>query len=90
LAQAIAYGDIKPGNCLITADRGLVLVDTGAITRLDSEATRRGPCTPRYAAPEVLAVPERPRSGASDLFSLGAVEPAGPTAEGTPNRRATG
>jgi hypothetical protein len=69
----IAHGDIKPGNCLITADRGLVLIDTGAITRLDSEVTRRGLCTPRYAAPEVLAAPERPRSGASDLFSLGAV-----------------
>ncbi|MBM2615746.1 protein kinase [Actinoplanes sp. LDG1-06] len=69
----IAHGDIKPGNCLITADRGLVLVDTGAITRLDSDASRRGLCTPRYAAPEVLAAPERPRAAASDLFSLGAV-----------------
>ncbi|WP_433790029.1 protein kinase domain-containing protein [Actinoplanes sp. CA-252034] len=69
----IVHGDIKPGNCLVTADRGLVLVDTGAVTRLGSDATRRGLCTPPYAAPEVLAAPERPRTAASDLFSLGAV-----------------
>ncbi|MEU8664549.1 protein kinase domain-containing protein, partial [Actinoplanes philippinensis] len=69
----IVHGDIKPGNCLITEDRGLVLVDTGAITRLGSDTTRRGLCSPPYAAPEVLAAPQRPRAAASDLYSLGAV-----------------
>ena len=69
----LVHTDIKPDNCMITPDRGLVLVDTGAVHRANASHNRRGLRTPAYAAPEVLADPGRPPSIAGDLYSLGAV-----------------
>jgi serine/threonine protein kinase len=69
----LVHTDIKPGNCMITPGRGLVLVDTGAMHRASASRNRRGLRTPPYAAPEVLADPGRPPSSAGDLYSLGAV-----------------
>jgi serine/threonine protein kinase len=69
----LVHGDIKPGNCLVTEDRGLVLVDTGAVQRADGTGDHRGLCTPPFAAPEVVQAPSRRRGVASDLFSVGAM-----------------
>ncbi len=69
----LVHGDIKPGNCLITPRRGLVLVDTGALQVADGIGEFRGLRSPPYAAPEVLAGPGRRRGTATDLYSLGAV-----------------
>jgi serine/threonine protein kinase len=69
----LVHGDIKPGNCIITEDRGLVLVDTGAVQRADGTGNHRGLRTPPFAAPEVVQAPSRPRGVASDLFSVGAM-----------------
>ena len=69
----LVHADIKPANCLVTPDRGLVLVDTGAVQRSDGSGDHRGLRSPPYAAPEVLAGPGRRRDAATDLYSLGAV-----------------
>ena len=69
----LVHTDIKPGNCMITPGRGLVLVDTGAVHRAIASRNRRGLRTPPYAAPEVLADPGGQPLLAGDLYSLGAV-----------------
>ena len=69
----LVHADIKPANCLVTPDRGLVLVDTGAVQRADGLGDHRGLRSPPYAAPEVLAGPARRRDASTDLYSLGAV-----------------
>ncbi len=69
----LVHGDVKPANCLISAARGLVLVDTGAMHRADIAGNRRGLRSPPYAAPEVMANPGGRRTTAADLYSLGAV-----------------
>jgi serine/threonine protein kinase len=69
----ILHRDIKPGNCLIHPQRGLVLVDLGTLRRVDDGYDPRGPHTLHYTAPEVLRDPRNPRSPASDRYALGAV-----------------
>ena len=66
----LVHANIKPANCLVTPDRGLVLVDTGAVQRADGLGDHRG-LRPPYAAPEVLAGPARRRDASTDLYSLG-------------------
>ena len=85
----LAHSDLKPGNCLITDDRGLVLLDLGGLHLIAAGTSGRAPYTPPYAAPEVLTDPHRAREPAADMYSLGATafwfvtgeEPPGP-AEG--------
>jgi serine/threonine protein kinase len=69
----IIHGDIKPANCVITPGRGLVLVDTGALTRQEASEVSQGLHSPPYASPEVMTAPGRARRPATDLFSLGAM-----------------
>lgn len=61
---AVAHGDVKPANIVVSADRGTVLVDLG-MARLTDTGGRPGRSAP-YAAPELrlpgaLATPESDR-----------------------------
>jgi serine/threonine protein kinase len=67
------HRDIKPGNCLINPQRGLVLVDLGTLRRVDDGYDPLGSHTLHYTAPEVLRDPRNPRGTASDRYALGAV-----------------
>ena len=67
------HRDIKPGNCLLHPERGLVLVDLGSLRRVDDGYDPLGPHTLHYTAPEVRRDPRNPRSPASDRYALGAV-----------------
>ena len=42
----LVHADIKPANCLVTPDRGLVLVDTGAVQRADGLGRPPWPAQP--------------------------------------------
>lgn len=88
--NAMVHGDVKPGNCLVTGDGRLVLVDLGAVTHVMAPSTARGLHTPGYASPEVVTRPHDARTPASDLYSLGltavAVLTGEPLAPGSAHR----
>lgn len=68
--EGIIHGDVKPSNVMLKRTGNAKLIDIGAAYDLDDEPIKR-PCTPAYAAPEVLeggAISPR-----SDLCSLGYV-----------------
>src|SRR3954467_10411754 len=68
--QQIIHRDVKPQN-LICGEDGIVLVDFGVATQLDTTDTGTvGVGTPRFMAPEVFA--GGAVSARSDVFSLGA------------------
>jgi serine/threonine protein kinase len=69
----LVHRDIKPGNCIVTPEDRLVLIDIGTMRRADIQPDPRGMYSEHYAAPEVLADLSAPREAASDLFSLGGV-----------------
>ncbi|MFG1923263.1 serine/threonine protein kinase [Cryptosporangium sp. NPDC048952] len=71
--NVLTHRDIKPGNCIVTPDRGLVLVDLGTLRLTADGFDDLGMHTPEYAAPEVLADPRASRGRSSDVYSLGAV-----------------
>lgn len=65
----IYHLDLKPANILEQGER-YVLLDFGSAA-YGANATRSGPRTPSYAAPEQLDVaPDGPPDGRADLFSL--------------------
>ena len=68
----LSHADIKPDNAIITADRGLVLLDLGGLHLVTGESSGQGLFTEPFAAPEVLLDPRRPRGIAADTYSLGA------------------
>lgn len=68
----LTHADIKPGNCVLTADRGLVLLDLGGLHLVGGRTSGQGLFTEPFAAPEVLADPGQPRGPASDVYSLAA------------------
>ncbi|GAB6900315.1 serine/threonine protein kinase [Kineosporia succinea] len=67
------HRDVKPANCILAPERGVVLVDVGTMRRVDDGRDLSGRHTPAYTAPEVLADPMAARDPASDLYSLGAL-----------------
>lgn len=71
--QGVAHGDVKPGNLLVPADGGPVLLaDFGVARRMKGElAVRPTHATPEYVAPEVVA--GGAPSPASDVYALGIV-----------------
>lgn len=71
-SRRIVHGDIKPGNILVTADGGAILIDFGVASGpgADDLPQPHG-CTPEYASPEVLRG-EAPTS-ADDLYSVAGV-----------------
>ncbi|MEV5895103.1 serine/threonine protein kinase [Nonomuraea fuscirosea] len=67
------HRDVKPGNCIVHAKRGLVLIDVSTLRLVDDGYDFVGWHTPAYTSPEVLAAPHLPRSVAADVYSLGAL-----------------
>jgi len=65
------HRDVKPGNCIIHEERGLVLIDVSTVRLVADGVDEAGWHTPEYTAPEVAADPSLPRSRAADAYSLG-------------------
>ena len=72
-ARGITHRDIKPGNIRLTADGRAKIMDFGIAHLAESELTNTGFVlgTPSYMAPELLKGGDP--SGATDIFSVGAV-----------------
>ncbi|MBL9080527.1 MAG: serine/threonine protein kinase [Planctomycetales bacterium] len=66
----IVHGDIKPSNIMLKRTGNAKIIDIGSAFDL-MDVPHRGPCTPAYAAPEVLEGAEQTER--SDLCSLGYV-----------------
>jgi hypothetical protein len=67
------HRDVKPSNCIINPERGLVLIDISTLRLVDDGFDPAGLHTPQYTPPEVLAAPHLPRTPAADAYSLGAL-----------------
>lgn len=73
LGNAAVHRDVTPANCIVTEDRGLVLIDLSTMQLPHDGADLMGRFTPLYSAPEVIAAPHSPRSPAADRWSVGAI-----------------
>jgi eukaryotic-like serine/threonine-protein kinase len=69
----VLHRDVKPANCIVSPERGLVLVDVSTVRPLADGRDPDGRHTPGYTAPEVLRDPYAPRSPASEAYALGAL-----------------
>jgi serine/threonine protein kinase len=67
------HRDVKPSNCIVNDERGLVLIDVSTLRLVNDGFDAAGLHTPQYTAPEVLAAPHLPRTPAADAYSLGAL-----------------
>jgi serine/threonine-protein kinase len=73
-ARLVLHRDLKPGNVRVDRNGRAHLLDFGIAGLLDESLpgltlTGMRPCTPRYAAPEVLR--GEPAGVAADIYSLG-------------------
>jgi hypothetical protein len=67
------HRDVTPANCIVTLDRGLVLIDVSTMQLSRDGVDPEGRHTPAYSAPEVLAMPHNPRSPSADVYAIGAL-----------------
>jgi protein kinase-like protein len=67
------HRDVSPANCIITSDRGLVLIDVSTMQLPRDGLDLEGRHTPAYSAPEVLAMPHGPRLPSADVYAIGAL-----------------
>jgi serine/threonine protein kinase len=65
--QELVHNNIKPGNILLSKERGAFLCDFELITVLPSRTSRGG--TPWYIPPEYIAINQRGKPG--DVFAFG-------------------
>jgi serine/threonine protein kinase len=67
------HRDVSPTNCIITPNRGLVLIDVSTMQLPRDGLDFAGRHTPAYSAPEVLATPHSPRLPSADVYAIGAL-----------------
>ncbi|MDP7274867.1 MAG: protein kinase, partial [Planctomycetaceae bacterium] len=66
--HGIVHNDVKPSNVMLKRSGNVKIIDIGAAFELEHRPTVQ-PCTPIYAAPEILV--GQPGTPASDLASVG-------------------